>query len=87
MGLDTVELVMAFEDGFVVTIPNEAAERMQTVGDVTDWLREQLQAEGRPRSHKAVFDQVCAITREHAGVPDDWELTAATSFVEDLGLD
>ena len=32
--LDQVELVMAFEEAFGVDIPDEAAEKLQTVGDV-----------------------------------------------------
>ncbi len=31
--LDTVELVMAFEEEFGIEIPDEAAEKIQTVGD------------------------------------------------------
>jgi hypothetical protein len=38
MGLDTVELVMAFEEAFGLEIPNTAAERMQTVRDVIDYV-------------------------------------------------
>lgn len=36
MGLDTVEMLMAFEAAFDLRIPNTAAERMQTVRDVID---------------------------------------------------
>jgi acyl carrier protein len=32
MGLDTVELVMEFEEEFDIEIPNTAAENMVTVG-------------------------------------------------------
>ena len=32
--LDTVELVMAFEDEFNIEIPDEDAEKIKTVGDV-----------------------------------------------------
>ena len=32
--LDTVELVMAFEEEFSVEVPDEDAEKLQTVGDV-----------------------------------------------------
>ena len=39
--LDTVELVMAFEEEFGVDIPDEDAERMRTVGDAVDYLNEQ----------------------------------------------
>lgn len=43
MGLDTVELVMAFEEAFEVAIPDEAAERMITVRDVIDYVYSQVE--------------------------------------------
>jgi acyl carrier protein len=36
--LDTVELVMAFEEEFGIEIPDEDAEQMQTVGDAISYL-------------------------------------------------
>jgi acyl carrier protein len=36
--LDTVELVMAFEEEFGVEIPDDAAETIQTVGDAIRFL-------------------------------------------------
>ncbi len=36
--LDTVELVMAFEEEFGVEIPDDAAETIQTVGDAIKFL-------------------------------------------------
>ena len=36
--LDTVELVMEFEDQFDVTIPDEDAEKIQTVGQAIDYV-------------------------------------------------
>jgi acyl carrier protein len=36
--LDTVELVMAFEEEFGVDIPDEDAEQMRTVGDAIAYL-------------------------------------------------
>jgi acyl carrier protein len=38
--LDTVELVMAFEEEFGLEIPDEDAENLQTVGDAIRYLRE-----------------------------------------------
>lgn len=38
--LDTVELVMAFEEEFSIEIPDEDAEKMQTVGDAIRYLSE-----------------------------------------------
>ena len=36
--LDTVELVMAFEEEFDVEIPDDDAEKIRTVQDVIDYL-------------------------------------------------
>ncbi|MEM7145510.1 MAG: acyl carrier protein [Verrucomicrobiota bacterium] len=36
--LDTVELVMAFEEEFSIEVPDEDAEKLQTVGDVTKYI-------------------------------------------------
>ena len=37
--LDTVELVMAFEEEFGIDIPDEDAEQMRTVGDAIGYLK------------------------------------------------
>ena len=41
--LDTVELVMAFEEEFGIDIPDEDAEKMRTVGDAIGYLKENSQ--------------------------------------------
>ncbi len=38
--LDTVELVMEFEDEFELTIPDEDAEKIQTVGDAIKYIEQ-----------------------------------------------
>ena len=42
--LDTVELVMALEEEFDVEIPDEAAEKIQTVQDAVDYINEKVAA-------------------------------------------
>jgi len=37
--LDTVELVMAFEEKFNIEIPDEDAEKMKTVKDAVNYLK------------------------------------------------
>ena len=37
--LDTVELIMEFEKEFDVTIPDEEAEKISTVGDALSYLK------------------------------------------------
>lgn len=36
--LDTVELVMEFEDEFELSIPDEEAEKIQTIGQAVDYI-------------------------------------------------
>jgi len=40
--LDTVELVMAFEEEFDLEIPDEDAEKLETVGNAIDYLNKRL---------------------------------------------
>ncbi|MBI1933937.1 MAG: acyl carrier protein [Ignavibacteriales bacterium] len=40
--LDIVELVMGFESEFDISIPDEDAEKITTVGDATKYLSEKL---------------------------------------------
>jgi acyl carrier protein len=44
--LDIVELVMAFEEEFSVEVPDEDAEKLQTVGDVVKYIEERAKAAG-----------------------------------------
>jgi acyl carrier protein len=40
--LDTVELVMEFEEEFEISIPDDAAEKIQTVGQAIDYIDREL---------------------------------------------
>ena len=40
--LDTVELVMEFEKSFNITIPDEDAEKIGTVGDAINYLKSKV---------------------------------------------
>ncbi len=42
--LDTVELVMAFEEEFSVEIPDDAAKDIQTFGDAVKFIEENAEA-------------------------------------------
>ena len=45
--LDTVELVMEFEDEFDMSIPDEEAEKIQTVGAAIDYIASGMQTKGQ----------------------------------------
>lgn len=40
--LDTVEMIMEFEDEFGMEIPDEEAEGIQTVGDALEYLKQKV---------------------------------------------
>lgn len=40
--LDIVELIMAFEEGFDIEIPDDDAEKIRTVGDAVGYIKNQL---------------------------------------------
>ncbi len=42
--LDTVELVMALEEEFEIEIPDEAAEKIQTVGEAVNHIMKEKEA-------------------------------------------
>ena len=42
--LDTVELVMAFEEAFNIEIPDEAAEKIQKVKDAIEYIQKNSKA-------------------------------------------
>ncbi|MCH7877768.1 MAG: acyl carrier protein [candidate division Zixibacteria bacterium] len=42
--LDTVELVMALEEKFSLEIPDEEAEKIASVGNAIDYIKERTQA-------------------------------------------
>jgi acyl carrier protein len=45
--LDTVELVMEFEDEFDMSIPDEDAEKIQTVGAAVDYVAKVMQTKAK----------------------------------------
>ena len=48
--LDTVELVMEFEDEFETSIPDEHAEKIQTIGQAISFIKEAVGAESNDSS-------------------------------------
>lgn len=87
MGLDTVELLIAVEKRFSITVPNEIAARLSTVGQMHQFVVEQLQQKGslglgRDEVYVILTDVIC----HHLGV-DREDVTPEAHFVYDLGAD
>jgi acyl carrier protein len=86
MGLDTVELVMTVEEEFEVDIPDAAAEKMLTLGDMHAFLVFELKRLGRPPDPAQVFERMRAIIVRQLGVRPD-EVIPSARFVKDLHAD
>jgi len=56
MGMDGVELVIGWEEEFEIEIPDEAASRIKTVGEVVDLIHEQLRT-------REARDEYCPTSR------------------------
>jgi len=87
MGLDTVELVMAVEDWFEITVPDEVAQTLFTVGDLHAFVVAELTRIGRFGGDPTrVYDQLKAIIVRQLGVRPD-EVIPTARFVQDLRAD
>ncbi|MCS7197837.1 MAG: acyl carrier protein [Candidatus Bipolaricaulota bacterium] len=43
--LDTVEMIMEIEDEFGIEIPDEDAEKLQTVGQAIEYIKQKVEAQ------------------------------------------
>ena len=93
MGLDTVELVMEVEDAFSVSIADDVAERILTVGDLYQFLlreKDRPISEGEQRPSIGTPDEVWLKLREIIvnvlGVPPE-DVRPEARWIEDLGAD
>jgi acyl carrier protein len=85
MGLDTVELVMAFEQAFGIEIPNQMAEEMVTPRDVRDFVMAEYHRRGKQVDAREIFRKIRDITVEISGIAPE-KIDLDSSFVKDLGL-
>ena len=90
MGLDTVELVMATEEEFGIEIPDQDASRLETAGEIADYVIVQLRAKGGAATAMvdadAVWERVKALIVWQLGVKPE-RVTRNASIVRDLGAD
>ena len=86
MGLDSVELVMAFEEAFEIEISNGEAEAIITVGDAVDRIAAILVREGRAADINAIYFRVREIVVDHLNV-EPAKVIRSAHFVKDLGVD
>ncbi|WP_373976356.1 phosphopantetheine-binding protein [Chitinibacter sp. SCUT-21] len=88
MGLDTVELVMAIEKEFAVTIADEDAAQIFTVGQLCHYVQLRLVAEHGlvVTSQDAILRKIAQILSREFGITSD-QIHPNARFIDDLGLD
>ena len=70
MGLDTVELVIAFEDEFGIAINDRYAEKMRTPGDVADYVIAKVRTTRKdPCSSQTGFHRIRSILIDEFDIP------------------
>ena len=85
MGLDTVELVMAVEEEFGITISDEEAQDIRTVGDMYQCvLRKVIGTQRATRTSEETWAALASVIKTQTGVS---QFTKDSRFVEDLMLD
>lgn len=86
MGLDTVELLMAIEEEFGITIPNAEAAQVRTIGDLHQLILRLTETEARTPAAAAVWERVVTVVAAEMAIPTD-RVTPDACFAEDLGID
>lgn len=86
MGLDAVELVMAFEEEFHISIPDSAAEKMVTPKDVVEFVVQRLTAENRAMPRDEVSARIKQIVLDQIGLSEA-AYREEKRFIQDFGID
>jgi acyl carrier protein len=86
MGLDSVELIMAIEDEFGVTIPAENAPQLAILGDMHAFIIRKLQQQGRNPDESEVWERLQTMVVKQLGVRPE-EVTSEANLFTDLGAD
>jgi acyl carrier protein len=91
MGLDSVELVMAFEEVFGISIPDADAQKMLTPQAVIDFIASRRGVDGSIQSkEKLTRTEIAGTVRqlviEQLGIKES-DYAENKEFVRDLGMD
>ena len=86
MGMDSVELVMAIEKEFGISIPDSDAAGLVIVGDMHAYIAKAAAKLGHPMNESMVWDSLKRLIVEQIGVHEE-RITPTSNFITDLGLD
>ena len=87
MGLDSVELVIAVEEHFGITIPDKDASTLVTVGKLHNWVVKELHRLNRSSvAETGVFGELRQLISDELGVVPE-RIVHEARFVQDLQID
>jgi acyl carrier protein len=87
VGLDSVELVMAVEEHFGISIPDGEASTLVTVGKLHAWVVNELRRLSRPSVNPSVvFAELRELICDQLGISPD-RIVREARFVQDLQID
>ena len=85
MGMDTVELVMAVEEEFLMTIPNDVAATLDTAGKLYEFILLNHGLDG-DFNRDQIWNKLVDVIIHQLGVRRE-EVKKESNFVYDLGAD
>jgi acyl carrier protein len=85
LDLETIELIMAVEEEFIIEIPDDRARRIASIGELRNVVMTELQRFDRRREADVVLDRISEIAANFAHV-DRAGIGPDTTLAEDLGL-
>ncbi len=90
MGLDTVELLWTVEERFGIKISDDAASRMRTVGDLNQFIAQEVAARASKPDHPVTpepsltWERLVPLIVEQLGVRRE-QVTPEAQWARDLG--
>ena len=85
MGLDIVELIVEVEEKFNISIPDEEAASLATVGQVVDYVYTHQKSDAKLEKSE-IQDRVIDLVSDKTGISKE-KIALHHSFTNDLGMD
>ena len=86
MGLDTVDFLMHLERRFDLEIPDAAAAKIETIGQLKDYISAELQRKGQNMPSERILEEIKHILVREFAVKEN-QIRLDSRIAADLGLE